>query len=514
MTREAVSSSAALFLVAILLAGAALRVPHLRGPIDEPHGWRQAETAQYARSFWQGRLDVMHPSVCWLGAHRTLALEFPLPEAVTSVVYRMLGREELMVPRILSLLCYLGACVYLFRILALLFDAEAGAYAAIVFLVLPLGLYYSRAVHADPAVLLCAHAALFYAMAFYEDGGWVRALAASLWATAGFAMKAPYLFYLAVPMIALMATRIDWRRALVLVAAAVPPVVVFLLWRKHVEVVNAGAPDWSFIPGFHTDFAKHLSGGGAWFYGTLEQRLDPKTWHVLAWRVWREIAGPIGVMLVALALATTPAAARRFGTRPVLVLWAWGLGALGYVLVFYNLNVIHSYYQLPLVAVVAMFVALGLATFRREWSDLVPWVSSFAVAGALALLTVHSLVLARGRYYQADEPRAQAAAIIRSQTAPNALIVTAISHDDRTDDPRLLYRASRYGWSMGVTAVDTALVTRMRQLGATDLAVLLDGPPPQALIGVVARHPAATSFELPAKPWRLLLVPLGARHGG
>ena len=37
MTREAVSSSAALFLVAILLAGAALRVPHLRGPIDEPH---------------------------------------------------------------------------------------------------------------------------------------------------------------------------------------------------------------------------------------------------------------------------------------------------------------------------------------------------------------------------------------------------------------------------------------------------------------------------------------------
>jgi hypothetical protein len=266
--------------------------------------------------------------------------------------------------------------------------------------------------------------------------------------------------------------------------------------------------------GLHTDFAKHLTGGGAWFYGTLEQRLDPKTWHLLAWRVWREIAGPIGVMLVALALATTPAAARRFGTRPVLVLWAWGLGALAYVLVFYNLNVIHSYYQLPLVAVVAMFVALGLATFRREWSDLVPWVSSFAVAGALALLTVHSLVLARGRYYQADEPRTQAAAIIRSQTAPNALVVTAISHDDRTDDPRLLYRASRYGWSMSVTAVDTALVTRMRQLGATDLAVLLDGPPPQPLIGVVARHPEATSFELPAKPWRLLLVPLGARHGG
>src|SRR5947207_6093573 len=84
INRAAIPPHAALLLAAILLAGAALRVPHLTGPIDEPHAWRQAETAQYARSFFRDGIDLLHPTVCWLGGHHTLALEFPRSEEHTS----------------------------------------------------------------------------------------------------------------------------------------------------------------------------------------------------------------------------------------------------------------------------------------------------------------------------------------------------------------------------------------------------------------------------------------------
>jgi hypothetical protein len=57
----------------------ALRIPHLSGPLDDPHSWRQCDTVGYSLAFARHGIDLLHPSVVWLGAHRTLILEFPLP---------------------------------------------------------------------------------------------------------------------------------------------------------------------------------------------------------------------------------------------------------------------------------------------------------------------------------------------------------------------------------------------------------------------------------------------------
>src|SRR5437773_2375836 len=87
--------SRAWHLPAILVGAALLRLAHMGGPIDEPNAWRQADTAQYARAFFEDGIDLLRPSVCWLGPHRTLALEFPLPEAITALGYGAIGRESL-----------------------------------------------------------------------------------------------------------------------------------------------------------------------------------------------------------------------------------------------------------------------------------------------------------------------------------------------------------------------------------------------------------------------------------
>jgi len=61
-----------LVVAALLLA---VRLAHLTGPIDDPHSWRQCDTAHISLDFARHGIDLGHPAVGWLGAHRTLIFE-------------------------------------------------------------------------------------------------------------------------------------------------------------------------------------------------------------------------------------------------------------------------------------------------------------------------------------------------------------------------------------------------------------------------------------------------------
>src|SRR5437867_284100 len=134
-----------------LLAAAALvalRIPHLRGPLDDPHSWRQCDTAYYSLDFFRRGIDLLHPSVCWLGAHRTLIFEFPLPEALSALLYRTFGPDPLW-DRLVSLGFFLIATFYLFAFARLVASRRVAWLCAVAYLALPLGPFYSRAAHVD-----------------------------------------------------------------------------------------------------------------------------------------------------------------------------------------------------------------------------------------------------------------------------------------------------------------------------------------------------------------------------
>lgn len=494
-------------LVFILVAAAALRVPHLGGPLDEPHAWRQADAAQFARAFEEEGFDLLHPSVCWLGRHKALVLEFPLAEGVTAALYRVAGGERLPLARAVTLAFYLGAAAYLFLLVRLLFDVRVAGIATAVFCVLPLGLYYSRAIHADPAALMFAHATAYHALRAL-DGGTVRhfvALAAC--AVLAALVKVPYVFYFALPIAAFAAARFDARRFAWLAVAGFPAVLAMFVWRHHAAVVNATVPDWSFIPRFTADFAKHVEGSSRWFFGEAAQRWDPAAWGTLAHRFRASIAGPLGTLLTVVGVAVTPLARRRWGGRSVAFTLAWLAGVLVYVLIFMGLNVIHDYYQLPLLAVVATLSAVALELLRAESARVLKGWAWVVLGATIAVLGAHALRAAAGSYYKMDAPRIEAAAVVRAHTPDDALVIAAVAGSNRTDDPRLLYRAHRYGWSVAPTDLTPDVIAAMRPLGAGWLAVVVDGKTPPGVAdieGVIPSH----EYPLARTPWRVLLFDL------
>ena len=133
------------------------RLFHFPSEIDGPHTWRQAETAQYIYSYVNEGINILKPSVCWMGGHKTLLLEFPLPEAAIAVLYNIFG-NHLWIARFFFLCFFSISAYYFYKSLKLIFSDFVPEIATLIYCSLPLSLFYSRAIHID-----------FFAIAFRKN---------------------------------------------------------------------------------------------------------------------------------------------------------------------------------------------------------------------------------------------------------------------------------------------------------------------------------------------------------
>lgn len=506
-----------------------VRFAHLGETIDGPHSGRQCDTAFYALDFYRSGLNLLRPSVCWLGAHKALALEFPLPEAITAALYHLLG-PRILWARLVTLAFFLGAVWFLHCIVAYVQGERTARLVTLLYLAIPLAMVYSRAVHVDFAAVFFAHGMLYCLLRGYDSGRTTLVAAAGILGAFAFAIKAPYAFFLALPFALSVLRQPKWRQLLKWSPWLALPIVAFALWRHHAWRLNDSAPDLSFIPNYFkfTDM-------GHWYYGPLAMRLDPRTWLSLGYRTLKVIPGALGLYFLALGLLaprTTPLPSSqgagggphdsptltptlslegRGGTRgggaAFFALWLLGAGVS--LLIFFKLNVIHDYYQIPFIAPIAYFIAQGL-----EWAfldrprrpglrGLLPFALTMAV---LLAKYVHT---AEVTYYDVDEVTISAGAQIRENTPRNALVIASVGGGKQAwwFDPRLLYRADRLGWSVPLVDLGPAVWEGLKPHGATHIAILSDQPIPVPLLDALAPFPPRV-VELPHKPWALYLYSL------
>ena len=157
-------------LVAVLIGQ---RLAHFGPFLDEPHSWRQCDTANFAWAFYDKGISLLKPSVCWMGNHPHVIFEFPLPEAITALLYNIFG-PRLAYARATTLMFFLGATGFLAAIVARLSSPRLALLTALVYLALPLALFYSRAVHMDFSAVCFAHAMVYYFLRGYDERnlGW------------------------------------------------------------------------------------------------------------------------------------------------------------------------------------------------------------------------------------------------------------------------------------------------------------------------------------------------------
>lgn len=411
-----------------------VRLLHLNNVIDDPHAWRQYDTKQYIESLYEGK-SFLAPEVCWMGEHKTLILEFPLPEYLIAAVYKITG-PNIIVGRLVLLLFFLLFLYYLYKLLKLYFSDSVPEIAVFVIGMMPLSLFYSRAIHIDFFVLAFVMASFYYLIKSVRMKSRILVLLTVVIMTVVALVKSPYILIILLPALFLLIHEKKFRWILSNFYFFLLPVIALYFWVSYSKHINASAPDWSFIPNYN-----NFTNMWYWYFGTWDQRMNLYNWETVGFRILREVTGYTGLVLCLIGLMYSDT---KDGKNWVF----WLLGStIIYVLVFFNLNVIHNYYQLPFVVSLGILMAMGIQYIMNRLKSIA---SPFYSATLLcAIFTIESVTYAETNYYTVNKEVNEVAEIIRENTKKDDSII--VSYGGLTPQcPIVLQPANRFGWSIPI----------------------------------------------------------------
>lgn len=438
------------------------RVMHLSNDIDNPHAWRQYDTKQYIEGYYYDDVPFLEPIVCWMGGHKTLILEFPLPEYLVAQLYKVFG-PHVIVARIFFMVFFILAMLYFYKSLRLVFDNWVPEIATLVAGLMPLSIYYSRAVHIDFFAIAFAMGTLYFTMKSIREQTLHYIFIAMFLSSIAFLTKAPYVFYLALPILlfAYHEKQLIW--ILKSSVLFVVPVALFVIWIKYSKFVNLKSPEWEIIPNFN-----RFTEMWYWYFGTWQQRMLPEKWILIGTRIYEEVLGISGLILMLIGLI--------FYKKNKSYYWSIALliGTILYVCIFFNLNVIHNYYQLPFILCCAPLIALGVQWIIDKSSQN----SSTKLLLPVVLIGVvisESVSYSEVNYYFVHDDVDKVAEEIRKFSTHDDLIV--VSYGGLTPQcPLVLQPAGRYGWSIPVKDLSPEQLHYLwKESGATKLALVYGG---------------------------------------
>ena len=205
------------------------------------------------------------------------------------------------------------------------------------------------------------------------------------------------------------------------------------------------------------------------FLGSLADRLRPYAWWILFNRGIFEVAGLAGIPLLCIGLWQV----RKLDHFRFLQIWILAL-ILG-VLIFFHKNVVHNYYQLPLLAPVAILIALGWRNLSAS--------RPIRACGLFGLVAGVNFIYAELNYYKLPHDEIEIASLIRKHTPDSALVVVTYGQMD-CRNPKILYRARRRGWSVEEAALKPEVIQRLHQeQGAQYWAYIGPSSPVEQLTG-------------------------------
>ncbi len=408
----------------ILLVAVWLRCWGLASPLYDLNYWRQTETAAIAQNYYQDKLPFLSPEIDWTGPGGKAEMEFPLFPYLVSLLYQAFGFWDGF-GRIMSILCSLGVIISLWMIARKLFDGWTAVFAAGVFAVSPLAVFFGRTF--QPDMMMLAASAGSVACLFYWNGKWtdIRFYASALLLALGISLK-PTCVLFAPALGAVFYQRLGLKCAFhpktLLYAALtlVPPALWY--WRAHTFYLETGT---TFIR-HYVDFSFETTFFLFW--------RDPDYWPIVGQRIGIETLVYIGVLFALLGLAPAMVKQRRlFCLALLLVVPGLYLGVPGH-------HHGHHYYSLPSVFVLSLFAGAGLA-----WagSQIQRWASPawfMLVLAAMGYLSMNYMI--KQHWYDQLYMFYHDAVDLRDEL-PDAPIAV---FDELNHTPEFFYFANRKGW--------------------------------------------------------------------
>lgn len=415
-------------LALILLVAFAVRLYKINRPIADWHSWRQADTAAVARNFIKEgytpfipKFDDMSSQTNGLdNPKRYRFVEFPIYNSLIAAIWTITG-INVTYARLVTVVISLVSTVTLYFLVKKFSGAAVAMLAAFFFATIPYNIFYSSAI-LPGSLMVCALLAMYLSFA-----NWLEKDKSLLWATlsvsaANVAILAwPIALFFTLPIIYLAFQKYGFSavKKANLWIFAIASLAPFIAWRYWMTNFPEGIPNWQFL----------INEGNIRFKGAFFRWL-------IGERIGNLILTVGGFALFILGLVKKPETKEKY------FYFAWLASIALYFSVFASGNVRHDYYQVPIVPVLAVFMAIGAKFLIDKPLDYFnKYVGILTAVALILIMYAFGFYQIRG-YYWINRPQIVEAGRAVDRLLPKDATVIAPYNGDAA----FLYQTNRHGY--------------------------------------------------------------------
>jgi hypothetical protein len=177
---------------------------------------REYTSAIFARAFYftsNDQVEDWRRDIAVTTMNQQPVLEPPLVEYLVSLIYRVMGREEIYYARYLTSAFWLVGGIFMYLITKKLLSTEAALFATLYYLFVPMGVIISRSFQPDSLMMMLFLASLYLLVNYFENGAKNYLLQASVVTAITLLLRPLVLFGIFFAFLALsLQKKGDWRK--------------------------------------------------------------------------------------------------------------------------------------------------------------------------------------------------------------------------------------------------------------------------------------------------------------
>ncbi len=425
----------------LFILGFAVRLYKIQNPIADWHSWRQADTASVTKIYIQKGINFLYPKYHDVSSIQTgifnpqgyRMVEFPIYNAIVAILspkITQISMEEF--SRLFTVLISLVSAFFLYLIGKRFFGKWGGLLALFFFLFLPFNIYFSRVILPDPMGVTFGVIALWLFIQFFDDKGDIYLYLSAVFFDLMLLIK-PYAGFYLVPAGYLAVKKFGWKKIFtdkkLIAKFAVFSVIAFapfFLWRWWESKFPEGIPFWK------------------WAFNGNKIRFKPSWWYWLfGERLGHLILGGLGSIPFIFGILNTK-------IKNFFIHWFF-VGVLIYFTVVASANVMHDYYQIQIIPVIALILAAGVVYL---WNQNIfnKWLTRSVLVISIGVMLITGWNQIVGNFNINHPEILEAGREIDKITPKDALIVAPYN-----GDTAFLYATNRRGWPAVDNSIDNII---------------------------------------------------------
>lgn len=220
-----------------------IRIPYINNsPCEQGDYWRQSDTESIARNFIEGKFNIFYPQFYYDGPKPNyVQLEFQITTFLIALLYKAFGYHYYLA-RLVPITFFLGSSIYVYLIGKRYYGRDAGWFAAISYAIMPMNIFYTRAIMPESAALFFFIGGFYYFILWYDNEKLWPLLLSALFTCLAISQKTPTAFMgLAMLLMVLKKYKLKFYTKWELWAFAILsllPNVIYIIWSKSISEFN------------------------------------------------------------------------------------------------------------------------------------------------------------------------------------------------------------------------------------------------------------------------------------